>query len=646
MKQPETQKKKNYLVSTLMTEDACYLLYHMLLSCVPSNVPKEHRSLYLRNMATFIDSLLAFEGFHRTLKAKTDYYYVIPHERGRTYCPFVFGRSEIVSEGVKMYISGSFSTKEGNIPRALEILEENDLIQIRRGNRFNKIAGGYRLSETVLAAIGAELYIKRGGTPRLLNLTDYVKFKEGLSARLDGKTLEELAYELPQSKRPIRVQLKRKSSYTNIDTRNDVGADGKKASVKYAEMYARQEAIPLDISGAEEYLNELVYKMTSAQLTDATKSTQTAIRSYYRRAQKFMEQGLNMPLAYSKAKSRNKKHKQIGKHLFRYASRYLSVMYSMKSILESGRSYYDRKTGLVYYKPEYYVAKQGGRSYELGGGFQNLSREVKERTAGGLVDNYDIIHCHLTIVQMLIKKHNLTDLCPLLVDVTDVATSLRDLFIAKARDFSFEYRYQPNLKKKQSSSTETIVKLSFTQFNRMFDDSNKIGGLVKILLYATLNNGSDKLAVGPKSKTGAQLVESALEESETFAYAKRFQRFMTECWNDFCVEHGIHAVFAALTDIYVERSAIYDNRLILQNEFGVSIRYRLKGTVKNTISRKDRKRVLNHIVTGHEVQMIYEFLTVNNLTVYCFEHDGVVLPHGTQLTSATINLYFKMKPFS
>lgn len=641
MKLPETQT--SYMPSTLLPEDLCDLLHLMLVPCIPDKLPIEYRTQYLLDMATMMDSLFAFEGFHRTQKEKTGYWYVIPHKRGRSKCPFVFGRKHIRSGGSKLYISGMFSEKAGNVPRALELLEENDLIRIKRANRFKNKSGKYRLTDTIMSMAATSLYCKGAKGLRFLNLVDYIKFKEGINSVIGSKTIDEMVFNLPTSLRAIRTNLKRKSTYAEVDVRNDVGDDGLRSSVKYADIFSRQDLLPLDLSGLDEHLNDSISLMTTTKIADADSESKTLVRSYFRRATKHIAKGDHVAVAYRKAIAKSEKAKLLGQVLHRHVSKYMSVIYGMKAILNSGRAYYDKYTGLVYYKPEYFVRAQGGRSYELGGGFQTLPREVKELIAGGLVDNYDIIHCHLTIVQMLIKKHNLTDLCPLLVDVTDVATSLRDLFIAKAKDFSFDLRCQPKI---EEESVETVVKLSFPQFKRMFDRSEVIGGLVKILLYATLNNGSDKLATGSKSKTGAQVYDKAIDFAESLTFAKHFRVFMIECWNSFCAEQGVHDVFSALIDIYTESATVYDNRLVLKNTFGVIVRYDLKGTVKNTISRKDRKRVLNHIVTGHEVQMIYEFLIGNDLKVFSLEHDGTVIRQDTKLLDVLINSYFKMKTFS
>lgn len=651
MKLPKTQTKQppKYMMKALLPECMCNVLYHMIKDCVPEDANPALVPRYMEETAVIVDSLFGYISSDKRYQRKTKGWYTITSKLGRKFAPLVFGRTHVRIEGKIHYVGARFSEKESKIERMLDILKEKGLIQVKYAIRSQKQATRFRLAKGVYIEFKKQLRkIKQEDAPRFLTLSDYVRLRYGIEKKTVGKTVEQLIFELPTSKTAIRTEAKRLSSCINVESRNDVGDDGKRATSKYKEMFNKQDFIPLDFSSVEVYLQDMLNQIFDTHLIDADAKEQTRIRSYHRRASKKIAQGKSITTAYNESSKEGTGIKDIADDISRRLAKYLSVLNSLTRILTSGRVYYDRKTDLVMYKPEYTVNAQGGRSYENGGGFQNLSREVKELIAGELVDNYDIIHCHLTIVQKLMVIHNLEHLSPLLASVEDVANDLSGKFIEKAKNFS--YLYEPGTGKHREVTKqlheEATIKLSFTSFARLFRDSTSIGKLTKTLLYATLNNGSDRLAVGPKSDTGGQIIDIATLNAESFKYAKMFQRFVSECWNEFCAEQGIHAVFAALTEIYIEQSSMYGGELLVKNSFGNTVRYGLKETVKTSISRKDRKRVLNHIVTGHEVCMIYSFLKENGMPVFCFEHDGLVVPKGSTINSATINEYFKLKSFS
>ncbi len=612
-----------------VAEDLLQVVY----MCVDQTAPDQVKKRLILDTAKWIDDLLLSLS-KKKMRSGENYWKPMSSRNGRHHYPCVFGRTRINVNNVSFHITTKFSQAERAIPRTLDALIKQGVIEFEKAQR-GKTSMRYRLSPFICCRIMTGYEEKDQGEPRFLSLQDYAEVVLALGSNFGSKdvgtSFERMSENLPNTKRSLGKLLGNDLSEINQEI---AGEDGKTAYSKYVELESRQDFVPLSFTDIDKAISVMLREHFKQDCENVrTKKGLTAVRKYYRNVVKQARSGVDMLNDVRELSERDPMFRKYSTHLVRRLGRVLSVIRSVYSVLDSGRSYYNIKNRKVYYKPRYRAAVQGGRQFEERGGVQNLACPFKLLIVGDRVKNYDINHCHLSIVQNLIHKHDLENVCPLLIKVENVS-----------EDLTAEFKVYCNSRFEEipGRTLDKGALLAHKLLNAVEEHVSTFPEIIKILLYATLNNGSSMLAEFHKADAFSQIQD----EIQKFNVQDPYQttKVILHLWNDFCEDSGVFSVFKKLTEIYIGQAFIENCKLELINVFGVEQIYELNED--GLLSQKDQKRVLNHIVTGYEVQMIYDFVTLNDLRVYFFEHDGLMVPADSKLGDFDINSKISEKPIA
>lgn len=219
---------------------------------------------------------------------------------------------------------------------------------------------------------------------------------------------------------------------------------------------------------------------------------------------------------------------------------------------------------IVGYKQAYKSAKLGGRSFEVGTGYQYLPREMKKACLSSSY-NYDIKSCQLEILRHEFIKVNISAL---------------------------------NLKRLE---TDYIInKLNVDEVH------------AKEIRFATIFNGG-AVSLSPKTAIFKKL-EGILGEEETRIVLRRWKRLMKPLRKDLTL----------LVNYYLSTGRKNRNfGLFVKNAVGQNFNCTYKEAGVKRQPQQMRRKLLAHMIQGLESRAVYDYVRTHS-GVCALEHDGFV----------------------
>lgn len=239
----------------------------------------------------------------------------------------------------------------------------------------------------------------------------------------------------------------------------------------------------------------------------------------------------------------------------------------------------------IRYWPSYRLAKVGGRLFEIGGGFQNMPSKLKQ-LCFAVGTNWDMKSSQLNIIKNQFVMYGIS--CPFLEQIDSV--------------------------------------------NQIADQIGESVALTKKCFYATVFSLGE-IRYHPSSNVYSSLL--AAHKGDVDATVALLDKWMAN------VEPLIVAL-KELQVVYERQAKKSKDRWCLPCATGTKYYWSKKGP-----TRKDRRRILNHIITGLESNYLFDAITDSKQVraVFSFEHDGALL-FTMQNSLKSENALFVRKKFS
>lgn len=253
--------------------------------------------------------------------------------------------------------------------------------------------------------------------------------------------------------------------------------------------------------------------------------------------------------------------------------KFQQAMYLLDSILSGPIEIVDEDPLTIRYWPAYKVATKGGRLFEIGGGFQNMPSKLKQACYVVGV-NWDMKSSQLNIIKREFAAYNIP--CALVENLNSV--------------------------------------------NELAEMIGESVAMTKKCFYGTVYT-LGKILRSEKGQIYASLLESHKgDRAATHAMLDKWDK-LTE---------GLVEGLQILQGLYEKRARRSGNKMYLTCATGTKFSWPLKGP-----SAKDRRTMLNHIITGLESSYLFEVVRDSSQvrSVYSFEHDGALLQPLRNLSS-------------
>lgn len=585
---------------------------------------------------------------------------------GRQLYPKVFGRSSSKYRA---------NAGEGTQKRILDRLIERGIIA---RTPYDKRRGKSREFFITEKCIQASMHLCAiESQTRVITLENYVTAalaqeahdRQIISSK-DFQSVDELLKALMhvQSKRSIQKMQAKLIEPRKELKRRDVGRDGVPVSVKLKTIEKSLKAgAKLDLTLLRETFNEdwlsLAYKVTKP-LSDRKK------RAFLRGLSKSLNEGTKINQALKVISSRY----EIDLTTIKAFEERRKQLMTIGNILNSGRhSYFTEvenrvlpETGeIVSEVREYltywdkYFMIESGRLYVEGGGLQSAKRTMKDLLIGTTGINYDLPSCHLNVIQNLAKKHEVGSICSILDNFDNtqhvfdlfyvnehatVATLHRDNLVPTFVDketrphgntkiIEFENGSELYIKKERVFQGEYT--LASTEIHMMSSYVQK--GIIKKLLYNTLNNAGSNVRSSPQAATCKYISDQfRLDRKINKKNADLLARTVVMCWNSFCSRIRIFDLLKSLVGRIANQGSYQKGILYIRNEFGLNLELEVTKNQNDkciyNLTRSQQRKVLSHIFFGFEVQYLYEVIRDNkNVNVFLLDHDGLCVDKNTDL---------------
>lgn len=223
---------------------------------------------------------------------------------------------------------------------------------------------------------------------------------------------------------------------------------------------------------------------------------------------------------------------------------------------------------VIKYYPAYRASRIGGRLFEIGGGFQSLPADLKEKCFK-IGSNWDMESSQFNILKHELTTHGIE--CDFLERFASVECIANELGIEKS--------------------------------------------VAKICFYATLFNGGT-INHSPKSRVYKALHKSCKKKKSNVSVDDFFQRWDIETIS-------LNQALSALADIYISKFRKTQDGCTLANALGVKFN---PGVPVEELSSKQKRQVLSHMISGIESSLLFEaILNPAVSAVYSLEHDGALM---------------------
>lgn len=614
------EKKKSYTpTGMLLPMTVLEVCSFAIKSVVHKWLPESLQEIERQQLSKFFNHMLVNSVYKHEEGSE------INRELGRSAYGTIFGNRQYVVDG-KTYRYGG-EKAEGEVPRLLEALIARKII-FRLGYVVGRNAQRYILNRKFVGALGVVCLVDDTPTQGFMTLDKYTG--QDWAPHVFSSVLNTV----PQSKAELMRSSPVLDHMFDQDMDLPVNAEARR---KLVEMYKCLEPLELDVSNIDHMLLS-VLTGNRAWLASSCSGTET------KKLQENAQQLLRIVRTESKFSRLTTFLEKAGPK-FRTAtvaatgfSRFLRTSSSLSRIISSGSVYYKRSSGRLYYYRTYGAKSNGGRSYENAGGFQTLPREFKQRMTDkcdGI--NFDIKSCHFFSLKTEMEVQGVAHLCPALRDAHSL-DEIVEMFLSYA--------------KRQTVSAFICgknVDLDFQTMHLVVEKEWR--PMVKVLFYANLNNGSQRIGLRRMDKTSAQIYKMLLQAKSGSGNPTHARQFLCRTWNEFCAGIGFFDMLRQLMISYVRHQSVDDGAIHICNAFGLTIRLPAQKEGKSVlVDRQSYKSIISHVMTGRETQRIYEFIRGNkkHIRVQALEHDGLYLrmAKGSSLNEKEkFNEGFVVKPF-
>lgn len=307
------------------------------------------------------------------------------------------------------------------------------------------------------------------------------------------------------------------------------------------------------------------------------------------------------------------KYSHFTKKSVRY--RVIAMQSNLNTFLTRDFTLIEKERLIIRYYPVYRVSKVGGRLFEESGGFQNLSRGLKQRSYC-VGHNVDMQSSQLNILKMEFARNKIP--CRMLDEIKSVS-DFADMF---------------NLPK-------DIIKICF--YGMMFSigrsmlpsaiiDSQAMKSIRKGLYAPCREKARRRLYKNNPhlKKINSRAIDIDAEKLVTRESERIRERWVRET-------QSIVVGLEALCDKYIASARKSGDGFVLTNSVGA--RFDWSGEIDSDI----RKKILSHMITGIETHLLFTAIEENNVKeIYSFEHDGALL---SRARLASDKVKFVKKPF-
>lgn len=292
------------------------------------------------------------------------------------------------------------------------------------------------------------------------------------------------------------------------------------------------------------------------------------------------------------------------------------LMYAnLMSVLHSGFSVVDREKMIISYYPRYLVGNIGGRLFEIGGGFQNMPKGLKQQSHC-VGYNVDMRSSQLNIIKIELKKNNIN--CPLLDQVSSVG-DFAEMF-GMSRD-----------------ETKTCFYGTVFSMGRSMQRSSWAQSSPIKVLKENKRKEHHKRALSVIMRTEDEPISMKNIVTAREALLDRSIEKVRAHWEE--VTMPIVQALETLCDCYVSKARKSGDGYIATNAVGMRYWWQDKEPAFQI-----RKKILSHMITGIEAKFLFDAILENDVKqVYSFEHDGALLSKPDLISTG---IEFAQKPFA
>lgn len=301
------------------------------------------------------------------------------------------------------------------------------------------------------------------------------------------------------------------------------------------------------------------------------------------------------------------KYSHYSKRSVRY--RVIAMQSNLLTFLSRDFQLVEKERLIIRYYPVYRAAGLGGRLFEEMGGFQNLSRSLKQQSHC-VGHNVDIQSSQLNILKMEFARNKIP--CRILNEMRSVS-DFADMFnlpkdVIKICFYGMMFSIGKSMTASAVSNSQAIkaIKKSIHASCRkkafkQFDGT--------VIPYRELNEITKKIVDAECEKIRVRWVEET---------------------------QSIVSGLEALCEKYISSARKCGEGFVLTNCVGARYSW-------TEVTTDVRKKILSHMITGIETDILFTAIEENNVKeVYSFEHDGALL---SRARLASDRIKFVKKPF-